>query len=146
MKRRKTGAVNSKKIKRGSIEFSSSLEAYAYDRLKENDLDFAYEGESFVVLESFKYGGVNMKSTSTKKELVDQTGKLIRAITYKPDFVSHKHKFVIETKGFVPSNHSFPLRWKLFLKHLNDNGMSDYSVYLPKNRSQVDEALKHIIK
>lgn len=143
-KRKNTGAIKSKKAVRDGITFASSLEAYCYDQLKESGLDFQYEGESFTVLPSFKYEGMYLKSTSGKKELVDYTGKAVRAITYKPDFVSHKHKFIIETKGFVPSNHSFPLRWKLFLKYLHENGMSDYSVFLPKNRAQVDDVINRL--
>lgn len=143
-RRKSTGAVKSKKAVRDGITFASSLEAYCYDSLKESGLEFGYETDSFTILPSFKYEGEYLKSTAGKKEMVDYTGKAVRAITYKPDFVSHKHKFIIETKGFVPSNHSFPLRWKLFLKYLHDNGMADYSVYLPKNRSQVDEVIKRL--
>lgn len=142
--KRKTGAINSKKLKRGAIAFASSLEAYTYDRLKEIDVDFKYEGESYEILPSFKYEGTYLKSTQGKSIMTDLSGKAVRSITYTPDFVSHKHKFFIETKGFVPSNHSFPLRWKLFLKYLSENDMSDYSVFLPKNRKQVDEVVKSI--
>ena len=142
--KRKTGAVNSNKLKRGGITFASSLEAYTYDRLKDIGVEFRYEGESFEILPAFKYEGCYLKSTQGKNIMSDQSGKSVRAITYTPDFISHKHKFFIETKGFVPSNHSFPLRWKLFLKFLADNNMSDYSVFLPKNRKQVDEVVNRI--
>jgi len=141
---RKTGAVRSKKAKVDGIDFASSLEAYCYSKLKENGLEFQYEGESFVVLDGFRFLGTYKKATAGKKEMVDNGGKVVRSITYTPDFVSHKHKFIIETKGFVPSNHSFPLRFKLFLKYLSDHGMGDYSVYLPKNRSQVDQTISDI--
>ena len=143
--RKKTGAVRSKKAQIDGITFASSLEAYCYNRLKAEGLDFEYEGGSFVVLPAFKYVGTYLKSTTGKKEMSDLSGKAVRAITYTPDFVSHKHKFIIETKGFVPSNHSFPLRWKLFLLYLNENNMGDYRVFLPKNQSQVDEAIETII-
>lgn len=141
-RKKKTGAVKSKKKVIDGITFASSLEAYCYTKLKENNIDFEYEGESFVVLPSFKYLGRYLASSPKKKELTDKTGKAVRAITYTPDFVSHDNKFVIETKGFVPSNHSFPLRWKLFLAYLNDNGMQDYQVFLPKNQGQVDDLIK----
>lgn len=141
-RKKKTGAVKSKKKVIDGITFASSLEAYCYTKLKENNIDFEYEGESFVVLPSFKYLGRYLASSPKKKELTDKTGKLVRAITYTPDFVSHDNKFIIETKGFVPSNHSFPLRWKLFLAYLNDNGMQDYQVFLPKNQGQVDDLIK----
>lgn len=141
-RKKKTGAVKSKKKVIDGITFASSLEAYCYTKLKENNIEFEYEGESFVVLPSFKYLGRYLASSPKKKELTDKTGKAVRAITYTPDFVSHDNKFIIETKGFVPSNHSFPLRWKLFLAYLNDNGMQDYQVFLPKNQGQVDDLIK----
>lgn len=144
-KSRNTGAVKSKKVKVDGINFASSLEAYCYSELKNVGISFEYEGESFVVLDSFRYNGNYYKSTAGKKEMVNNGGKMVRAITYTPDFVSHKSKFIIETKGFVPSNHSFPLRFKMFLKLLSDNNMGDYSVYLPKNRAQVDATIKKIL-
>jgi len=141
---KKTGEVNSKKKTIDGITFASSLEAYTYSRLKEEGIEFEYEGEKFELLPSFKFLGTYLSSSPKKKELTDKTGKAVRAITYTPDFVSHTHKFIIETKGFVPSNHSFPLRWKLFLKHLKDNKMEDYQVFLPKNQGQVNDLIKII--
>lgn len=143
-RKKKTGAVKSKKKSIDGITFASSLEAYTYSKLKDSGLDFEYEGESFEVLPSFKFMGTYLSSSPKKKELTDKTGKVVRAITYTPDFVSHTHKFIIETKGFVPSNHSFPLRWKLFLSYLNNNDMGDYKVFLPKNQGQVDDLIKII--
>jgi len=141
-RKKKTGAISSKKKVIDGITFASTLEAYCYTKLKETGLEFEYEGESFTVLPSFKFLGRYMASSPKKKELTDKTGKLVRAITYKPDFVSHTHRFIIETKGFVPSNHSFPLRWKLFLAYLNENGMADYQVFLPKNQGQVNDLIQ----
>lgn len=143
-KKGKTGAVNSKKIKIDGITFASSLEAYTYKQLKDAKVAFQYEGEVFELMQPFRHYGTYLKSTKGKSILSDQKGKVVRNITYTPDFVSHEHKFIIETKGFVPSNHSFPLRWKMFLKHLQDNNMGDYSVFLPKNRKQVDEVINVI--
>ena len=51
--------------------------------------------------------------------------------------------FIIETKGFVRANDSFPLRWKLFMKYLNDNKIR-YSLYIPKNKDQVDKVIQLI--
>ena len=75
---------------------------------------------------------------------MDKTGKKELPITYKPDFVSYEHEFFIETKGYIPSQHTFTVRWKLFLKWLVDNEMGHYSVFLPKNQKQVDEVIKII--
>ena len=143
--KRKTGAVNSKKLKRGSITFASSLEAYTYDRLKDIGVEFRYEGESFEILPAFKYDGCYLKSTQGKNIMVDQSAKSVRAITYTPDFVSHEHKFIIETKGFVPSQHSFHIRFKLFLMYLRENGMGDYAVYIPRNQMDVKTVVNDIL-
>jgi hypothetical protein len=142
--RKKTGAVKSKKKVIDGITFASNLEAYTYSKLKEEGIEFEYEGEKFELLPSFKFQGTYLSSSPKKKELADKSGKTVRAITYTPDFVSHTHKFVIETKGFVPSNHSFPLRFKLFLKHLKDSDMEDYQVFVPKNQGQVNDLIKLI--
>ena len=136
-RKRSTGAVNSKKKTIDGITFASSLEAYTYASLKEAGIDFEYEGRTFEVLPSFRYEAEYLHSTSKKKEMSDKTGKLVRAVTYKPDFVGEG--WVIECKGFVPSNHSFPLRLKMFLSSLQGQNMR---VYIPKNQSQVNEVIK----
>jgi hypothetical protein len=141
---RKTGAVNHKKIKVGGVEFSSALEKYCYSQLKSAGLDFGYESDKFEVLKSTVYTGKYYKSSPKAITLADKQGKKVLAVTYTPDFVSHTHKFIIETKGYVPSQHSFPIRWKLFMHHLQLNGMGDYMLFLPKNKSQVDETIKII--
>ena len=43
-----------------------------------------------------------------------------------------------------PSNHSFPLRFKLFLSYLTTRGMGDWSIFLIKNQKQVDTAIEII--
>ncbi len=140
MRRKKsTGAVNSKKKTIDGITFASSLEAYTYAKLKEAGIDFEYEGKTFEVLPAFRYEAQYLQSTSKKKEMSDKTGKLVRAVTYKPDFVGEG--WVIECKGFVPSNHSFPLRLKMFLDSIKDQNIS---VYIPKNQTQVNEVIEHI--
>lgn len=138
-KKKSTGAVNSKKKVIDGITFASSLEAYTYQKLKDADIDFEYEGKTYEVLPSFRYEGQYLQSTSGKKEMTDKSNKIVRAITYTPDFVGDG--WVIETKGFVPSNHSFPLRFKLFLNLVKDDRLD---VYVPKNQGQVDEVIKQI--
>jgi hypothetical protein len=131
-------------LSRGSVKLKSTLETYCYDQLKEAKLDFEYESETFSLVDSFRYPGIYHKSTKGKDVLIDCTNKFVLPIRYTPDFISHKHRFIIETKGYVPSQHTFPLRWKLFLKYLNDNNMSDYMLFIPKNRKQVDHAIEII--
>jgi hypothetical protein len=123
--------------------YKSALEAYCAKRLSEEGIDYGYECESFTIQEGFTPSNTYIKSVPKSKEMVVSTGKKVLPITYKPDFVSHKHRFVIETKGFVRANDSFPLRWKMFMKFLHANHM-DYDLYIPKNKEQVDHVIKLI--
>jgi len=69
--------------------------------------------------------------------------KLIRSITYTPDFVGEHNgvRFVVETKG--NPNETFPLRWKLFKRYLFERQMENI-LYLPRNQKQVDETVELI--
>jgi hypothetical protein len=131
-------------LSRGSVKLKSTLETYCYDKLKEAKLQFGYESETFSLVDSFRYPGVYHKSTRGKDVLVDATNKVVLAIRYTPDFISHEHRFIIETKGYVPSQHTFPIRWKLFLKYLESNDMDDYMLFIPKNKKQVDQTIEII--
>ena len=135
IKRNKSNA-NRKKKDLGI--YKSGLEAYCGKRLKEEKIDFGYESESFTATNKY------YKSVPKDRYLVEASGKKVLPITYKPDFVSHEHRFIIETKGFVRANDSFPVRWKLFMKFLHDNHM-DYQLFIPKNKDQVDTVI-NIIK
>lgn len=131
-------------LSRGSVKLKSTLETYCYDKLKEAKLQFGYESETFSLVDSFRYPGVYHKSTRGKDVLVDATNKVVLAIRYTPDFISHEHRFIIETKGYVPSQHTFPIRWKLFLRYLESNDMDDYMLFIPKNKKQVDQTIEII--
>lgn len=119
----------------------SNLEKYCNKRLEEEGFDYGYETESYTVLEAFRYNGTYLSMTLKKKELSDKTGKIVRGITYTPDFVLPKLKTIIETKGYIRSQHSFPLRFKLFLSYLVNNDMGDWKIFLIKNNKQVDEVI-----
>jgi hypothetical protein len=126
--RKKT--VKTRNLRRDGKQLKSNLETYCYDHLKETD--------------GFRYPGIYYKSTKAKDYMMNATGNAVLQVKYTPDFVSHKHKFIIETKGYVPSQHTFPIRWKMFLKYLVDNGMEDYMLFIPKNKKQVDETIQTI--
>jgi hypothetical protein len=81
--------------------------------------------------------------TAKKKVLSDRTNSVQLPIRYTPDFVAKDGSWIIETKGYLPSHHDFPMRWKLFLKHLVDNNL-DCAVYIAKNKQQIDEVIKDI--
>ena len=139
--KRKKSSAGKKKLGR----YASSIEKYCADQLKEHKLAFDYEERSFELLPKFRYNNKYYKMTAKKKEMSDKTGAVVLPITYKPDFMGKKHNWVIETKGYLPSHHDFPMRWKLFLHHLV--GLKDnYIVFLAKNRGQVDQCIQEIIQ
>ena len=96
-------------------------------------------------MESFRCPHKYFKMTAKKKEMSDRTNSIQQPIRYTPDFVGKDSKWIIETKGYLPSHHDFPMRWKLFLRHIMDNNLG-YDVYLAKNKKQVDQAILEIKK
>ena len=83
----------------------STLETYCYDQLKEAKLKFEYEPETFELVPSFRYPATYWKSSKGKDVMTNATNRVVLPIKYTPDFVSHEHRFIIETKGYVPSQH-----------------------------------------
>lgn len=124
-------------------KYKNALEKYCGDSLKQRGHLFQYEPQ-YVLVGGFHYPSDHYKSVPKKSELVNVTGKKTLPIRYKPDFYLPEEKVFIETKGFVRSNDSFPLRWKLFLKYLIDSDMADHAVFIPKNKKQVDEIIRYL--
>ena len=131
--------------KRNLGRYKSSIEKYCADQLNEHGLAFDYEEETFELMEKFKFPNKYFKMTAKGKTMSDRTNSTILPITYTPDFVGRDYKWIIETKGYLPSHHDFTMRWKLFLRYLV--GMdSDYIVFLAKNSGQVDQAIQEILE
>jgi len=131
--------------KRNLGRYKSSIEKYCADQLKEHGLAFDYEEETFELMEKFKFPNKYFKMTAKGKTMSNRTNSTILPITYTPDFVGRDYKWIIETKGYLPSHHDFTMRWKLFLRYLV--GMdSDYIVFLAKNSGQVDQAIQEILE
>ena len=143
MKRNKRKRSSSRKKKLG--RYASGIEKYCADQLKEHKLAFNYEKTTFELLPKFRFPHKYFKMTAKKKEMADKPGAVVLPITYTPDFMGKNHNLVIETKGYLPSHHDFPMRWKLFLRHLV--GLEDnYIVFLAKNKGQVDQCIQEIIQ
>ena len=106
--------------------------------LKKAEVDVDYEEHTFTIFEPLVYPQACYEGTAKK---LYNKGSKIRAITYTTDFVDPNGKFIIETKGYA--NESFPLRWKLFKKHLKDNN-HHYVLFMPRNKTQVDEVIELI--
>ena len=138
--KRKKGPVQSKKITYDGIKFASGLERYMYMALKKAKIKAKYEGQTFQLIPSFEFNLESIERQSNGKgEYKNRGCKKILPITYKPDFVGRD--FVIECKG--RANESFPLRWKLFKKHLKDTDQQ-YVLFMPRNKGQVDEVIELI--
>ena len=140
--KRKRGPVRSKKVTFDGITFASGLERYMYQVLKKAKIKATYEGQTFVLQEGFMFDNESFERQSNGKgDMVNRGSKKILNIKYTPDFVADT--FIIECKG--RANESFPLRWKMFKKYVNDN-LPHVTLYKPQNQKECDEVIKLIIK
>ena len=126
---------NAKKSTYDGHNFQSNLELYCYKELVKAEVPVEYEEHTFTIFDGLVYPQACYEGTSKK---LYNKGSKIRPITYTPDFVDPAGKFIIETKGYA--NESFPLRWKLFKKHLKDT-KQQYVLFMPRNKKQVDEVV-----
>ena len=141
-KSKKRGPVRSKKVTFDGIKFASGLEKYMYLALKGAKIEARYEGETYVLQDSFEFKNESYeRQANGKGDLVNRGQKKILNIKYTPDFVSPS--FIIECKG--RANESFPLRWKMFKKYVNDN-LKHVTLYKPQNQKECDEVIELIIK
>ena len=134
----KTKVKNAKKSIYNGKQFQSNLELYCYKQLEEAKIPVDYEEHTFTIFPATVYPQACYEGTAKK---LYNKGSKIRPITYTPDFVDPSGKFIIETKGYA--NESFPLRWKLFKKHLKDEEHR-YVLFMPRNKKQVDEVVEII--
>tara|TARA_B100000424_G_scaffold121663_1_gene92060 strand:- start:175 stop:630 length:456 start_codon:yes stop_codon:yes gene_type:complete len=138
--KRKRGPVRSKKVTFDGIKFASGLEKYMYMVLKKAKIKAKYEGKTYIVQEGFMFNNKSYERQSNGKgELVNRGCKKILPIKYTPDFVSDS--FIIECKG--RANESFPMRWKLFKKYVNDN-LKHVTLYKPQNQKECDKVIELI--
>ena len=139
-RRKKRGPVVSKKVTVDGIKFASGLEAYMYRALKKAKIKAQYEKRTFELIPSFEFNNSSYERQSNGKgDMVNRGNKKILAIKYTPDFEGTN--FVIECKG--RANESFPIRWKLFKKHIADNYPS-MRLYKPQRQSECDDVINLI--
>ena len=140
--KKKRGPVRAKKVSFDGIQFASGLEKYMYLALKEAKIIARYEGETYVLQDSFEFNNESYeRQANGKGEMKDRGQKKILNIKYTPDFVSDS--FIIECKG--RANVSFPIRWKMFKKYVNDN-LKHVILYKPQNQKECDKVIELIIK
>ena len=138
--KRKKGPVRSKKVTFDGIKFASGLEKYMYQALKKAKIKAKYEGKTYIVQEGFEFKNESYERQSNGKgDLVNRGCKKVLPIKYTPDFVSDS--FIIECKG--RANESFPLRWKMFKKYVNDN-LKHVTLYKPQNQKECDRVIELI--
>ena len=141
IRRKKRGPVRAKKVTFDGIKFASGLEKYMYIALKKAKIKAKYEGQTYIVQEGFEFKNKSYERQSNGKgDLVNRGCKKILPIKYTPDFISDS--FIIECKG--RANESFPLRWKMFKKYVNDN-LKYVTLYKPQNQKECDEVIKLIL-
>ena len=139
--KRKRGPVRSKKVTFDGITFASGLERYMYQALKKAKIKAKYEGETYILQEAFNLKVDSFERQSNGKgDMVNRGQKKILNIKYTPDFISDS--FIIECKG--RANESFPLRWKMFKKYVNDN-LPHVTLYKPQNQKECDKVVELII-
>ena len=140
--KRKKGPVVSKKVTYDGIKFASGLEKYMYQALKRAKIQSVYEGATFVLQEDFIFNVDSYeRQANGKGQMVNRGQKKIQNIKYTPDFVSDS--FIIECKG--RANESFPLRWKMFKKHVKEH-LKHVTLYKPQNQKECDQVIELITK
>ena len=140
IRRKKRGPVRAKKVTFDGIKFASGLEKYMYIALKKAKIKAKYEGQTYIVQEGFEFKNESYERQSNGKgDLVNRGCKKILPIKYTPDFVSDS--FIIECKG--RANESFPLRWKMFKKYVNEN-LKHVTLYKPQNQKECDVVIELI--
>ena len=140
--KRKKGPVRAKKVSFDGITFASGLEKYMYQALKKAKIKALYEGATFELQKAFMFNIDSFERQSNGKgDMVNRGQKKILNIKYTPDFVSDS--FIIECKG--RANESFPIRWKMFKKYVNDN-LKHVTLYKPQNQKECDKVIELITK
>ena len=137
---KKRGPVRSKKVTFDGIQFASGLEKYMYLALKKAKIISKYEGKKYILQEGFEFKNKSYERQSNGKgEMVNRGSKKVLPIKYTPDFISDS--FIIECKG--RANESFPIRWKMFKKHVKEN-LKHVTLYKPQNQKECDKVVELI--
>ena len=139
---KKRGPVRAKKVSFDGINFASGLEKYMYMALKKAKISAIYEGATFELQKGFMFDVDSYERQGNGKgAMINRGQKKILNIKYTPDFVSPS--FIIECKG--RANESFPLRWKMFKKHVKKQ-IPHVTLYKPQNQKECDKVIELIIK
>ena len=135
--------TRSSKVNYKGIQFASKLEMHMYKLLCKEKIAVDYEGKTYEIVKGFDFEVASYEKTKTRKELHDRGNKKVLPIKYTPDFIDRNNppRFIIECKG--NPNEAFPLRWKLFKKHLMDENIKA-ALLMPRNQKDCAEVIKII--
>lgn len=137
--------IKSKKITIDGIQFASRLEGTMYKLLKDNNIKFKYESESYTLSDSFLFNNnYYARLASGKGEYCNRGFKKVNAITYKPDFVIRHNDYyaIVETKG-LPTE-SYNMRMKMFKALLNRQNIQ-CDIYVPQTNAECLETINLIL-
>lgn len=138
--------IKSKKTTIDGIEFASRLEGTMYKLLKDNNINFKYESESYTLSDSFIFNNnYHARLASGKGEYLNRGFKKVNAITYKPDFVIRHNDYyaIVETKG-LPTE-SYNMRMKMFKALLNRQNIQ-CDIFVPQTNAECLETINLILK
>lgn len=138
--------IKSKKITIDGINFSSRLEGTMYKLLKENNINFKYESESYTLSDSFIFNNnYHARLSSGKGDYINRGFKKVNDMSYKPDFVIRHNDYyaIIETKG-LPTE-PYNMRMKLFKAMLNQQNIK-CDIYVPQTNLECVETIKLILE
>ena len=126
------------------ILFRSILEKSCYKKLEESDLVFSYETEKFILWEGCK---LSLLVFAPKKlgpgrfgRFLEEQKRSLLNITYTPDFVIvyKDYKIYFDVKG--KENDTYPLKKKMFIKHLQQK-LGKFIFFEPHNVRQMVQAI-----
>lgn len=138
--------IKSKKITIDGIEFASRLEGTMYKLLRDNNINFKYESESYTLSDSFLFNNnYHARLASGNGEYCNRGFKKVNAITYKPDFVIRHNDYyaIVETKG-LPTE-SYNMRMKMFKALLNRQNIQ-CDIFVPQTNAECLETINLILK
>jgi hypothetical protein len=116
-----------------------------YKLLKENKINFIYEGESFELSPSFVFDNDYFaRLSSGKGDFINRGHKKINNMSYKPDFVINHNEYyaIVETKG-LPTE-PFNMRMKLFKSTLNQSN-TKCDIFVPQTQTECLKTMQIIL-
>lgn len=142
-KTKKRQITRSIKVEYKGYKFASKLELHMFRLLEKEKIKVGYESHTYTLVEGFEFENASYEKTIKRKDLHDRGHKKVLPIKYTPDFVdlNNPPRFIIECKG--NPNESFPIRWKLFKKHLRDKNIKA-DLFMPRNQKDCAEVIKMI--